>query len=207
MLEKLPLELVGEHVLGYLEPLDLILLEEAVVNKKTKLFLLQLFPYCPPLNLSYDHRDYIQTLHWFNKRKCKIKAVTLIYNNTWNLSDAWNHNCTASNLSEFALNFVESIKLELRISVTITDLMLVFDNKVGPNVNELILYSEQDVTVMNTLHRFIPNITTFQTHISSNWYTQDFLSSWKLDNIYIVTHDTSFSYMLECLQVCKDLRF
>ena len=63
--EQLPLELVGNNVLGYFSIYDIVLLERAYASKQSHQLFLDMIPYCPSVVLlSSQHRELL-SLEWF----------------------------------------------------------------------------------------------------------------------------------------------
>ena len=68
----LPSELLGQHMLGYLELIDIIQFENAALSHQSQQLLRSILPYCPPIkfdeilnNIMFD----LKSINWFNNRQ------------------------------------------------------------------------------------------------------------------------------------------
>ena len=76
-IEKLPVELVGTHILGHLSIKDIVMLERACGSKKTHQLFLDVISHSPPVALSKYNYTCIFALKWLGKRRCKIKNLNI----------------------------------------------------------------------------------------------------------------------------------
>ena len=77
ILEHLPIDVVGRHVLGCLNIKDLAILERAATWKKSRQYFLQLIPYCPSVEIGEWTQRKTNVVYWFNKYKCRIKSLLI----------------------------------------------------------------------------------------------------------------------------------
>ena len=70
---KLPLELMGQQVLGLLSVKDLVNLDSALISRIVRSEFLTMLKHCLPLN--YDPR--LVGYQWLKKKKCRISRITL----------------------------------------------------------------------------------------------------------------------------------
>ena len=77
ILEHLPIDVVGRHVLGCLNIKDLVMFERAAASKKSRQCLLQLIPYCPSVEIGEWTQRKTNVVYWFNKYKCRIKSLLI----------------------------------------------------------------------------------------------------------------------------------
>ena len=79
-LTKLPCEVFGYNILGFLELIDIIQFENAAASYQSQRLLRAVLPYCPPIRVSSSegfvmNRD---ALKWLIKRRCNIQQFLTV---------------------------------------------------------------------------------------------------------------------------------
>ena len=81
-IEKLPVELVGTHILGYLSIKNIVRLERACGSKKSHQIFLDVISHRPPVALPVCKYASTLALKWLGKRSCKINTLYIDFNRT-----------------------------------------------------------------------------------------------------------------------------
>ena len=166
-LVRLPLEVLGEKLLGYLELIDIVRLENAAASHKWQQFLQSILPYCPPINIVSDLTFNIYTMKngemaWFKKRRCRVQLVRI---GVKLLSEV---NFDYSNLEA-------SIELYLEANTTPGDIVPLHNPKLINRIARIHIAGKQDPAVMEVLFSLLdsvhslniesPNLSLWMGHI------------------------------------------
>ena len=81
-IEKLPVELVGTYILGYLSIKNIVRLERACGSKKSHQIFLDVISHRPPVALPVCKYTSTLALKWLGKRSCKINTLYINFNRT-----------------------------------------------------------------------------------------------------------------------------
>ena len=77
---QLPYEALGQKMLGFLELIDIIQLENAAASQKSQQLLRAILPYCPPIVVS-DSWNRVKFNHivcnWFSNRRCRVQFMKI----------------------------------------------------------------------------------------------------------------------------------
>ena len=195
MLDKLPVELVGTNVLGYLSLKDIVMLERSSGSKISHQLFLYLIPYCPPVVLPSCKHTNESVLHWFVNMKCKIESLTIKV-------PGGNPGLNMSNL------LVLSFDLQINYLSPIESYKLLLNNKVGDKVQSVSIEGDQYREVMEQLSVCTGNVNKLVIRHSENymdWITADVLSRWKLKIISLSCFEITTSLILLIVQTCSEL--
>ena len=195
MLDKLPVELVGTNVLGYLSLKDIVMLERSSGSKISHQLFLNLIPYCPPVVLPSCKHTNESVLHWFVNMKCKIESLTIKV-------PGGNPGLNMSNL------LVLSFDLQINYLSPIESYKLLLNNKVGDKVQSVSIEGDQYKEVMEQLSVCTGNVNKLVIRHSENymdWITADVLSRWKLKIISLSCFEVTTSLILLIVQTCSEL--
>ena len=81
-IEKLPVELVGTHILGHLSIKDIVMLERACGSKKSHQLFLDVISHGPPVELSIYKYTITLALKWAAQRHCKLGSLRIPFDAT-----------------------------------------------------------------------------------------------------------------------------
>ena len=191
LLEKLPVELVGYNVLGYLFLKDIVLLERACGSKKSQNLFLCVMPYCPPAKLPSS--KYTIALAWFGKKQCKISSLTVVL--------PWIH--PGLHLEDLR---VDSIHLDIDSGATVECFRYWVNCNVGSKVRSVWCFGHLNKDVMEQHSACTENVK--QLILADNcmdWITADILSRWKLKEIELHGHNLTTHFVLLIMQTCTEL--
>ena len=139
-LTKLPSQILGHNVLGYLELIDIIQWENAGASHESQQLLREILRYCPPIVLFnasqkyYCNKNYI---HWFIKRRCHIEIVEV---DVESIQEAF-----------VAHSIVDNIKLNLNNDTCLEHVMPLQEPSINRIVTHLNINMNQDPAVMQEL--------------------------------------------------------
>ena len=195
LLEKLPVELVGTNVLGYLSLKDIVMLERACGSKISHQLFLDLIPYCPPLVLPSCKHTNQSVLDWFSSKKCKIESLTIQIPGD-------NPGLCMSNL------LVLSFDLQINYHSPIERYKFLFDNNVGHKVRSINIKGGHNSEIMEQLSVCTGNVeqlTIIKSYNNIYWLTVDILARWKLKNISLDGPAVTTSLVKLMAQTCSEL--
>ena len=196
LLEKLPVELVGFNVLGYLSVKDIVMLERACGSKKSQKLFLSLIPYCPPLVLPSCKQT--TALAWFAQRLCKIAALTIFI-------PAGNHTCLR--VKNLLVNYFD---LEINYGFRMEYFAPWLNSSVGSKVRNIYItqFHHQNREAMEQLSACTGNVKQLTISYSdyiTEWLTTDVLTKWKLREVEIFGSDITSSLVATIAQTCTEL--
>ena len=193
--EKLPVELVGMNVLGYLSLSDIVMLERACGSKKSHQLFLDLIPYCTPIALPTSEHTNTSVLDWFANRHCKLISLTIKLPGD-------NPCLHVKNLQ--VLHF----DLEIDSETKIENLKHVLSINIVYHINSIQVYGNSEREIMEQLCACFENVEQLNIKCSNNcndWVTVDILSRWKLKEISIKHLSIPKSIMTLIVQTCSEL--
>ena len=194
-IEKLPVDLVGEHVLGCLDLKDIVMLERACGSKASHQLFLNLIVFSPPIALpSHKHRNII-TLEWLSKRRCRLGSLTI-----WIPTD--NPGLHVKNLE------MNSINLIIESNVTIEKCNPFFDLNKADLVMAIDIQGDQDKEVMEQFSlcaRNVISLTVWYANNYKNWLSVDILSRWKVKQIRLFSCTGATQLLSLIVQTCTEL--
>ena len=193
LLEKLPVDLVGVHVLGCLDLRDIIRRERACGSKASHQLFLNLIPFRPSVASPFCKRRKITSLDWFRKRRCKINYLTV------SLPED-NPDLDIKNLQ------VDYIILTIKSNATQKNCKHFFDINKADLVRNINICGDQNKKLIEQLShttRNVKELTVSNADNNNNWLTVDILSRWKLKEIQ--GFNCASSLMLLIMQTCTYL--
>lgn len=136
---QLPCEVLGQNILGYLDLINIIQLENAASNHKFQQLMKAILPYCPHLHvigsdpyIPYElKRDGIV---WFNKRCCRAQFVRI---SVLSLGEI--------DFEYFELNIIE---LCLYKNTSLNDIAQLYDPNISQRITQVQIRGFQDPAVM-----------------------------------------------------------
>ena len=173
LLEDLPVELVGTNVFGYLSLKDIVMLERACGNMQSHKAFMEQIPHRPPVVLPSSKHTNIETLYWFAKRQCTIKAISIQFSG--------NNPClSVKNLQ------VVFFDLLINSNITMQSWKPLLESNTGCKVFSITISGTQNREVMDQLSVCIGNVKQLTIRNSGNcidWLTADILSRWNTKKI------------------------
>ena len=159
---QLPCEVLGQSVLGFLDMVDIIQLENAAASQESQQLLREILPYCPPIALSdaWNNFQYKSlACGWFNKMNCRVKLSKV----------------SLGLLSE--VNFMESVlvNVELNINddISLNDIKQLNDSYINQRVTYVEIEGDQDPAVMEALFSLLTSSSIrsldIETSTLSKW--------------------------------------
>ena len=173
ILEKLPLELVGVNVLGYLKLSDLVLLERASASRELRKLFLNLILYAPPLDLSYNQHQNTSVLSWIVKRRRRLQFITI------NLPG----NNPVLSMDEI---LVENVEFELYRGVTQEDFIPLQETSLCSKINDIYIWGDLNKEVITHICSCIDHVNKLHIRNCSNtddWLTSNILEKWNLQEV------------------------
>ena len=176
ILERLPVELVGYKVLGYLKLSDLVLLERASARRELRKLFLNLIPYAPPLDLSEDHHQNASLLSWIMKRRLRLRSLRVKLPEN-------NH---VLNMDEI---LVENVELRLSHGVTQEDFIALQETTtLCSKINVIYIWGDLNKEVITHICSCIDHVNKLHIRNCSNtddWLTSNILEKWKLQKVSV----------------------
>ena len=197
LLEHLPVELLGTHVLGYISLKDIVMLERACGSKKSHQVLLDLILYCPSIKLPLNKQRNKLILDWFVITQCRIDTLTLYLPGNIDIEglnvDYFNLEISANLSGEYKHVFKDySIRIKFQ-AITI------FGNQ-----NKEVI--EQLSACTSATFRSIKELSIMCSYNCMNWLTVDVLSRWKLNEFFLASSSVTTSDIVTLIaQTCTEL--
>ena len=172
-IKNLPVEILGRHVLGYLDVKDLVWLERASTSRTSRQLFLQAAPHCPAVSIDSVYTDRFNFKKmcmwlWFAKKKLSIRSVAV------NLPGGYQH--------LYITMRYESVRLALTSEVSSEHIQEVEHD--GSKVIHLSIEGRQRRKVMEQLSKYTPNVTILDIYRASQntaeWLTAELVSNWML---------------------------
>ena len=160
MLENLimlPCEVLGHHVLGFLELIDIIQLENASFSHKSQQLLRTILPFSPHIILLDKFIWKHEAIHWFNERRCRVQAVNL---GVKLLCDV-----------DFEHSILDNIELCIYYSFSLNDIQPLRNTLIYQNLTSVKIHGDQDPAVMEVLFSLLSSVSSLNIKSSnlSQW--------------------------------------
>ena len=195
LLEKLPVELTGTHLLGNLSLKDLVILERACGSKKSHQLFLTIIPRCPPIaKLNYNCKI-IAAFNWFAQRRCRIQCLGIClpgYN-------------PCLEVEKLQVGYYE---LYIESEIKMQSLQPLLESSKRCNINNVVITGDQNREVMEQLCDCTGNVKQVIIKYSTNcmdWLTADILSKWKLTEFDIKKSGILSNLIILLVQACSEL--
>ena len=156
---QLPCDYLGQNVLGFLDLIDIIQLENGATSHKSQKLLKAIFPYCPPIRLSDSFNQVClktDALNWFHSRLCRIKFVRIDFDSLCEV-----------NFEHFIM---ENIELCLKKYATLRNIESLPNQYIDENVSHVMIRNDQDPAVMEVLFSLLSSVRSL--HIQSSNLTE-----------------------------------
>ena len=154
---KIPCELLGHNMLGFLEFIDIVQFENAAASQKSQQLLNTILPYCPPITLSdsfYRVKLKWKAFDWFKERFCRFQFVKI----------------DLESLSEFNLEYSmmnNNIELCLKKYATLKLIETLQNSHINEKVFRLEIHLDQDPAVMKVLFSLLSSVRCLDIKTSS----------------------------------------
>ena len=196
LIENLPVEIVGTHVLGYLTIRDIVMLERGCGSKKSHQQFLSWFPYSSPVVFPESNLKSVITFNWFVKRQCRISALIIRLPGD-------NPCLQVENLQ------VDNFDLQIHSNTAIEELIKpLLEKNLGYKVKTIYVDGNQNREDMEQLSACISNVKQLHIQYSCNcmeWLTSDILSKWKLNKIDLFQSEITGALVSLIVQTCSEL--
>ena len=73
---KIPIDVLGQNVLGFLDLIDIIQWENAAASRTSQQLVREILPYCPPIMVSEQFK-LRKSLNWFVKTRCRVQLARI----------------------------------------------------------------------------------------------------------------------------------
>ena len=157
----LPSDMLGHHILGFLELIDIIQYEKAAASHKSQQLLREILPYCPPI-MSSDSFKQVQLQHdalnWFIKRFCRIQFVKIDLESLYEVN--------------FEHSIVDNFKLCLKNHSSLSKMGSLQNSCINKNVCCMEIDGYQDPAVMEVLFSLLSNSSVRSLDIESSNLSQ-----------------------------------
>ena len=193
IIDELPVDLVGALVLSCLEICDIMKLEKACGSKASQQAFLNQIPFCHPVVLPFCKQIDTSTLKWFEKRRCKIQLLTIVFPGN-------NPVLQMKNLQ------VEEFELRLVSNVTIARYS---GTDMASHIRYLNIGGDQDEAVISQLSRETGNVQKLRitnSEFFEKWLNADTLSRLRiLKEIILHRSAVTVSIISLIVQTCLEL--
>ena len=149
---QLPSEVIGQNILVFLGLIDIIQLENAAASHKSQKLLKDIFPYCPPIEVTNSYGDCFEfdrlSFNWFHKRRFHVQFV-----------------CMAAEFLhevEFEHFVLDNIELYLSTDKTLNEIQPLENRYIYQKVSSLGIEGNQDATVMKVLFSQLCNVSKLE---------------------------------------------
>ena len=192
-IDKLPIELVGQKVLGLLSLKDLVNLDSALLNKTVRSDFLTILQHCLPLN--YDPR--LAGYQWLKKRNCRISCIKL----SLNQKDCF----------DIDTSIVEKLKLVVNRIPTLLDINQLQENHTVSKITSIHIYNMEgnNGTVINQMISILSNLNTIilsaseESHLT--WLCDMKTINTNIEEVIIFTPVVSYD-LANFITQCKKLK-
>ena len=158
---KLPCEVLGHNMLGFLDLTDIIQFENAAASHESQQLLKSILPYSPPIVVMRGKRIDLknESIEWINKKRCRVNFVRM---NVGLLCDV-----------DFTDYFLDNIELYMNRDISLQHIEPLKNPYIIQRVVSVNIQGDQDPTVMEVLFSLISNssVRSLNSHSSnlSQW--------------------------------------
>ena len=143
---QLPYEALGQKMLGFLEVIDIIQLENAAASQESQQLLRAILPYCSPIVVS-DSWNSVKFNHivcnWFCNRRCRVQFMRIPIESLCEVN--------------FEHSILHDITLCLNVKASLQDMAILNDPNIRDKITKLDIKSDQDPAVMEVLFSLLTN--------------------------------------------------
>ena len=140
----LPPEVVGQHVLAFLNLKSLVKLDTTIMDPKQRVEFLALLNYCPPVAIHQDIQASKEELLWFKQRKCRIKEMKL--------------SLLQSDYYDVDTSMADRVALHIKRTIVSSDLDFFSQSDVSSTISSIDMWGEQDIDLIYSLFSLVPNV-------------------------------------------------
>ena len=145
-LTQLPFDTLGQHMLAFLELIDIVQCENAASSQKSQQFLRAILPYCQPIVVS-NSWNRVKFNHivcnWFSSRRCRVQFMRI---STESLCEV-----------NFENSVLYDITLCLKERASLQDIESLNDPNIRDSITKLDIKGDQDLAVMEVLFPLLTN--------------------------------------------------
>ena len=157
---QIPSETLGHNILGFLDMVDIIQLENAAASKKSQQVLKSILPYCPPILLE-SAKGFVfnrQAIIWCDKRRLHVQYAKIPVESLFEVS--------------VQHNVLGSIELFLEKNTQLQHLEPLKNPYIIRGVTRVHIKSDQDPAVMEVLFSLLTNSSVRSLNIKSSNQSQ-----------------------------------
>ena len=173
-------EVVGQHVLAFLNLKSLVQLDTAIMDNKQRPEFLQILQYCPPVAIHQGIQASNEELLWFKQRKCRIKEMKL--------------SLSQPNCYKVDTNIADRVALKIQRTILSSDIETLSQSDVVSIIHSINISGEQDKDIVNSFFILVRNLKSLSV-ISSSRQEGEFawLDSFPTDGIILHSVKLVFS--------------
>ena len=136
---QLPLEVLGQKMLIYLELIDIVQFENAAASQESQQLLQSILLYCPPIVVLPSDTFHFNSecSKWLHKRRCHVKLAQVSVNSL----------CQ----EDFEHSVLNNIELLINSTLSLDDITLLNSIYTTKNITHLRIQDNQDPKVMEVL--------------------------------------------------------
>ena len=153
----LPIDLLGQNILGCLDLFDIIKFEIAAANHNSQQLLRYILPYCPPIMFSDQVKLKHDAFNWFTIRHCRIQFVRIDLESLCEVN--------------FEHSIVDNFKLILNKYASLTQIRSLQNSCINKKVCQLEIKGNQDAAVMEVLFSLLSSVRSLDIR-------ESYLSPW-----------------------------
>ena len=169
---------------------DIVILERSCGSNESHQLFLNLIPYSPPVVLPASKYNYIPSLKWFAKRRCKIETLSAFIPGD-------NPCLHVKNLQVHILDLI------LDVYITMENCKALFEHSLVSNLDKITIRQNQNREVMEQLSACTGHVKRLRVTSSQNcieWLTVDILTRWKLKEISLSGFTLTTNFVLLIVQ-------
>ena len=165
---QLPLEVLGQNMLVFLELINIIQWENAAASHESQQLLKAILPYCPPLAvISRKHFELNhEVINWFTKRSCRIQHIKI--------------SLDLLNETKFEQFLADEIELSVDKKLVLNDTRRLEHSCINQRISSVNISDDQDPAVMEVFFSLLSNKSSVRrlyirpNNIYSNYTTNLF---------------------------------
>ena len=148
-LVKLPTEILGENILGYLDLGDIVGLENAAASKNSQQLLKTTLPYCPPFVVEgfvFNH----EAINWCNKRRLHVQHANILIESLCEINDS-------------KIFVFKNIVLCLNCTISLQHIEPLKNRYINQTISHVRMKGDQDPAVMEVLFSLLSNSSSVRS--------------------------------------------
>ena len=145
----LPSEVLGHSMLGFLDLIDIIQLENAAASRKSQQFIKSIFPYCPPENVMCNNLMETsifnrETINWYNKKRFRVELVQM--------------DVEMLSKIDFEYCVLDNIMLNIKANISLEVLAPLWNPINSKRITQLEINQEKDPALMEVVFGQLHNV-------------------------------------------------